>query len=83
MLCAKLFSCLYLQCQDAYNDSSQTRWNMFTYDLGTMFQNLGHSYTRSLYWQRKQWAQFGAVLGETGLVYLADDDTSRFIRNNR
>ncbi len=80
---AALFSCLYLQSQDKSNDSTQTRWKMFTYDLGTMFQGVGHSYTRPLHWQGKEWAQFGAVVAGTGLVYLTDDNTSGFIRNNR
>lgn len=83
LLGAALFGCLYLQSQDKSNDSTQTRWKMLTYDLGTMFQGVGHSYTRPLHWQGKEWAQFGAVVGGTGLVYLTDDDTSRFIRNNR
>lgn len=64
-------------------DATDTGWQMFTYDLGTIFTGVGHSYTRPLHWEGKQWAQFGAVIGGTGLVYLVDDDTSRFIRNNR
>ena len=56
---------------------------MFTYDVGNMFKGVGYSYTRPLHWQGKQLAQFGAVVGGTGLVYLADDNTSRFIRNNK
>lgn len=64
-------------------DATDTGWQMFTYDLGTMFTGVGYSYTRPLHWEGKQWAQFGAVVGGTGLVYLVDDDTSRFIRNNR
>ncbi len=56
---------------------------MFKYDVGSIFKGVGHSYTRPLHWQGNQWAQFGAVVGGTALVYLTDDDTSRFIRNNR
>tara|TARA_R110000765_G_scaffold107454_5_gene198239 strand:- start:7337 stop:8077 length:741 start_codon:yes stop_codon:yes gene_type:complete len=56
---------------------------MFTYDVGNMFKGVGYSYARPIHWQGKQWAQFGAVVSGTGLIYLADDNTSRFIRNNR
>lgn len=78
-----LICCSLLPAQNTGKDSSQTRWNMFTYDVGTMVKGVGYSYARPLHWQGKQWAQFGAVVGGTGLVYLADDNTSRFIRNNR
>ena len=56
---------------------------MFTSDVGNIFKGVGYSYARPFHWQVQQWAQFGAVIGGTGLVYLADDNTSRFIRNNR
>lgn len=78
-----LICCSFLTGQSTNNDTIDSRWKMFTYDVGTMFKGVGHSYTRPLHWQGKQWAQFGAVVGGTGLVYLADDNTSRFIRNNR
>ncbi len=74
-------STLYAQNLDT--DSTQTRWNMFTYDVGNMFKGVGYSYARPLHWQGQQWAEFGAVVGGTGLVYLLDDNTSRFIRNNK
>ena len=60
-----------------------TRWEMFTYDMGNVFTGVGYSYTRPLHWEGKQWAQFGGVVAGTGLVYLVDDNTSNFIRNNR
>ncbi|VXB62419.1 phosphatase PAP2 family protein [Maribacter litoralis] len=78
-----LILCISLSAQDTSKDSTETRWNMFKYDIATMFQSVGHSYTRPLHWEGNEWAQFGAVVGGTALVYLADDDTSRFIRNNR
>lgn len=78
-----LCTCFLLQSQDAAKDSTDTRWQMLTYDVGNIFKGVGYSYARPLHWEGKQWAQFGAVVGGTGLVYLADDNTSRFIRNNR
>ncbi|KAA2219998.1 phosphatase PAP2 family protein [Maribacter flavus] len=56
---------------------------MFTYDMGNIFKGVGHSYSRPFHWKGEQWADFGAVVGGTGFVYLFDDNTSRFIRNNR
>lgn len=64
-------------------DTVDTRWQMFKYDFGNMFKAVGHSYIRPFSWEGKQWAQFGSVVGGTGLVYLFDDDTSRFIRNQQ
>lgn len=78
-----LICCPILNAQVVINDSTETRWRMFTYDVATMFKGVGHSYAGPLHWKGKQWAQFGAVVGGTGLVYLTDDNTSRFIRNNR
>ncbi|MDC6387615.1 phosphatase PAP2 family protein [Maribacter sp. PR1] len=64
-------------------DTIDTRWKMLTYDIGNVFTGVGYSYTRPFHWKGKQWADFGTVVGGTGLVYLFDDNTSRFIRNNR
>ncbi|WP_299319362.1 phosphatase PAP2 family protein [uncultured Maribacter sp.] len=75
--------CISLNAQDFSKDSTETRWNMLKYDVGSMFLGVGHSYVRPFHWKGEQWAQFGAVVAGTGLVYLADDETSRFIRNNR
>lgn len=83
LILLNLICCSLLTGQSTTNDTIDSRWKMFTYDIGNMFKGVGHSYTRPLHWQGKQWAQFGAVVGGTGLVYLADDNTSRFIRNNR
>ncbi|TLP76971.1 phosphatase PAP2 family protein [Maribacter sp. ACAM166] len=78
-----LICCSLIRAQDTSKDSTQTRWNMFTYDVTNMFKGVGHSYARPLHWQGKQWAQFGVVVSGTSLVYLSDDNTSKFIRNNR
>lgn len=75
--------CISLNAQDVVKDSTETRWTMFKYDVGSMFLGVGHSYARPFHWKGDQWAQFGAVVAGTGLVYLVDDETSRFIRNNR
>lgn len=58
-------------------------WKDFTYDMGNMMVGVGHSYVQPLHWKGTQWAQFGTVVAGTGLVYLFDDETSRFIRNQR
>ncbi len=75
--------CISLNAQDSVKDSTETRWNMLKYDVGSIFTGVGYSYARPFHWKGDQWAQFGAVVAGTGLVYLVDDETSRFIRNNR
>lgn len=79
-----LFISLTANAQDSkINADRGTLWKNFTYDIGNMVVGVGHSYTRPLHWQGKQWTQFGAVVAGTGLVYLFDDETSRFVRNQR
>lgn len=59
-------------------DSVETRWEMFTYDLGNMFKGMGYSYSRPLHWQGQDWANFGYTMGGAGLVYLIDTPTSDY-----
>lgn len=56
------------------------RWQLLTYDMASIFRGIGYSYSRPLHWQRKQWSQFGATLGATGLAYLVDGPTSTYFR---
>ncbi len=58
-------------------------WQTFTYDLGNMVGGLGYSYSRPLHWQGRQWLTFGGMAAGTGLLYAFDDNTSRFIGNQR
>ncbi|MFK7811843.1 MAG: phosphatase PAP2 family protein [Maribacter sp.] len=69
--------------QDSIRNPTETRWQLFKYDAGNIFKSVGHSYIQPVHWKGKQWAQFGGIVGGTGLVYLADDETSRFVRANR
>ncbi len=78
-----LFICLGLHGQSKLTDSTQTRWQMFKYDAGNIFKGVGHSYVRPFQWKGNQWSQFGGVMLGTGAIYLADDETSKFIRANR
>jgi membrane-associated phospholipid phosphatase len=56
---------------------------MLTYDLGNVFGGLGYTYARPFHWQKRQWKHFGGTLVGSGLLYLVDDDVSRFISNQR
>jgi len=69
--------------QDTLLAKNDTRWQMFKYDAGNIFKGIGHSYIQPLKWKGKQWAQFGGLVAGTGVVYLGDEETSRFIRANR
>lgn len=78
-----LFGFLFAQGQDAQIDTVETRWDMFTYDAGNMFKGVGHSYIQPLRWKGKQWAQFGGLVAGTSIIYLSDEETSRFMQANR
>lgn len=78
---ALLLSFGLLNAQDSLKvDDPNTRWEMFTYDIGTIFKGIGYSYTRPLHWQKQEWATFGYVMGGTGLAYLVDTPTSEYFR---
>ena len=51
---------------------------MFTYDFANIFQGVGHSYSRPLHWEGRQWATFGGIAASTGVVYLIDKPTSNY-----
>lgn len=74
-----------VSCQDTLISFKKpdTRWQMLTYDVGNVFGGLGYAYSRPLHWQKRQWKHFGGTVIGTGLLYLADDDVSRFISNQR
>ena len=69
-----------LQSQNTTVTASDTRWKMFTYDMGSLFKGIGYSYSRPLRWQGKQWADFGYTMAGTGLTYLIDTQTSDYLR---
>lgn len=61
----------------------QTRWQMLKYDVGNTFLAVGHSYLRPFHWNGRQWQALGGVAAGTALLYAIDDETSRFISNQR
>ncbi|WP_232304873.1 phosphatase PAP2 family protein [Maribacter thermophilus] len=68
----------YTQGQSVINDSIDTRWEMFTYDMGSIFKGIGHSYTRPLHWQGKDWGNLGYTMGGTAIIYLVDTPVSDY-----
>ncbi|WP_373074098.1 phosphatase PAP2 family protein [Zeaxanthinibacter enoshimensis] len=70
----------------AQKDSTElqdTRWKMLTYDVGSVFRGIGFAYSRPLHWEKKQWLTLGGITAGTGLIYLVDDETSRFVSIQR
>lgn len=61
----------------------QTRWQLLKYDVGNTFLAVGHSYLRPFHWNGRQWQALGGVAAGTALLYAIDDETSRFISNQR
>lgn len=80
-----LFAFAKASCQDTLVTFKKpdTRWQMLTYDLGNVFGGLGSAYARPFHWQKRQWKHFGGTLLCAGLLYLVDDNVSRFISNQR
>lgn len=69
--------------QDSLNAEPPSRWRLFTHDIGSVFGGMGYAYARPLDWESRQWKQAGAVTLGTGLLYLIDDNVSRFVSNQR
>jgi len=67
-----------VQSQEIEPDRAETRWGMFKYDLGAIFQGMGYAYTRPLHWQGDQWSDFGITAVGTGFAFLLDDSTSEY-----
>lgn len=68
----------------AQSDSlNTTRWKMLKYDVGNTFKAVGNAYARPFHWNKKQWYTLGGVAAGTGLLYIVDDETSRFISLQR
>lgn len=70
----------FVQSQDVDTDFTETRWDMFKYDIGNIFLGVGHAYSRPLHWKGDQWGDFGVTMVGTGVAYLADDPTSKYFR---
>ncbi|RNL78101.1 phosphatase PAP2 family protein [Sinomicrobium pectinilyticum] len=60
-----------------------TRWQMFKYDGANIFGGMAYAYSRPFHWDGDDWLTFGGVMVGTGLVFLADDETSKFFARQR
>ena len=78
-----LFYTLFGHSQSNDYKESDTRWNMFKYDIGNVFGGMGHAYSRPLHWKRDQWGDFGVVIAGTGVSYLIDNPVSEYARGIR
>jgi len=58
--------------QDKTIKMPETRWKMFSYNMGNVCKRVGYSYTRPLHWQGKQWATFGYTAAGTGLLHFVN-----------
>lgn len=59
------------------------RWELFKYDMGSVFGGIGYSYSRPIHWKGEQWMTAGVVLGGTALLYLFDEQVSEFALRQR
>lgn len=67
----------------AIPEENETRWKMFTYDMGNVFKGMGYAYTRPLHWQCDQWGDFGVTMVSTGVTFLMDEPVSKYARNKK
>jgi membrane-associated phospholipid phosphatase len=80
LLLSSLFSSFGQQKLDTTNENL---WNHLKYDLGSIFGGMCYVYSRPLHWQGGQWLTFGGVSVGTGALYLFDDESSEFFRNQK
>lgn len=78
-----LFYTLFGHSQSIDYKESDTRWDMFKYDMGNVFGGMGYAYSRPLHWKGDQWGDFGVMIVGTGVSYLIDDPVSEYARGIR
>ncbi len=58
-------------------------WNDFKYDIVTMAGGFGNAFARPFSWGKTDYLRVGATVAGVGLIYLVDEDASRFFIRNR
>lgn len=53
-------------------------WNSLKYDGVSVFKGVGNTYTQPLRWKKDDFVTAGSLIVGTGLLYLADDEGSRY-----
>ena len=69
--------------QDEAAAVSETTWQLLKYDMGNVFKGMGYAYSRPLHWKGKQWLTFGGITAGTGVIYLFDEESSEYFRNQK
>lgn len=80
-----LFYCAPMRAQDATmvaNDTIQmTRWQMLQYDGISVWGGIKHTYLAPMHWEKGNWLAFGGVVAGTGILWLTDEETSKYFIN--
>ncbi|PCI00440.1 MAG: phosphoesterase, partial [Flavobacteriaceae bacterium] len=58
-------------------------WQDVKQDGGDLLGGVKYAFTRPLYWEKDDWIKAGAFVGGTALLYLADEETTQFFRNQK
>ncbi|MFK5974397.1 MAG: phosphatase PAP2 family protein [Flavobacteriaceae bacterium] len=69
--------------QNALDITTETTWQLLKYDIGNVFKGMGYAYSRPLHWQGKQWLTLGGITAGTGAIYLFDEESSEYFRNQK
>lgn len=56
-------------------------WADLKQDGGDILGGVKYAFTRPLHWEKDDWFKAGAIVGGTALLYLSDEETSSFFRN--
>ncbi|UGU16336.1 phosphatase PAP2 family protein [Sinomicrobium kalidii] len=83
LICIVVFSIVCRGQEQEKSKDEQTLWQLFKYDGANMFGGIAHAYSRPFHWEGDDWLTFGGVMAGTGLLYLADEETSDFFMRQR
>lgn len=78
-----LFSCLEESTAQKIEQKKPTIWQDLIQDGGDVLGGVKYAFTRPLHWKKNNWYKAGAVVGSTALLYLSDEETSKFFRNQK
>ncbi|TXN37351.1 phosphatase PAP2 family protein [Flagellimonas hymeniacidonis] len=74
-----LLIAVQLNSQELKIAKEKTLWNDFTYDMGNVFEGVGHSYSRPFHWKGNDWANLGYMAAGTAVLFAVDDEVDHWV----
>ena len=69
--------------QQKNQESVETTWKLLKYDTGSLLGGMGYAYSRPLNWKGNQWLTFNGLVAGSGMLYLFDEESSDYFRNQK